>query len=50
MEVINEEYDDTYEFTLKELIKNLLLFPEMIHNNFIKEKLNEFLELMSLEK
>jgi hypothetical protein len=44
-----DEYDDSYEFTLKELIKNLILFPEMIHNNYIKKKLKEFLELMSLE-
>jgi hypothetical protein len=42
-----DEYDDSYEFTLKELIKNLLLFPEMIHNNYIKEKLAEFLKLMN---
>jgi hypothetical protein len=47
MEDINDEYDDSYEFTLKELIKNLILFPEMIHNNYIKEKLIEFFKLMN---
>jgi hypothetical protein len=35
----NNEYDDTYELTLKDVIKNLLLFPNMINNNYIQELL-----------
>jgi hypothetical protein len=35
----NEEYDDTYQMTIRDVIKNLLLFPNMINNNYIKELL-----------
>jgi hypothetical protein len=35
----NEEYDDTYQITIREIISNLLLFPNMINNNYIKEML-----------
>lgn len=41
-EVINEEYDDSYELSLKDIINNLLLIPHMINNNYIKEQLLKY--------
>lgn len=41
-EIKNEQYDDSYELTLKDIIGNLLLFPDMINNNYIKEQLLKY--------
>jgi hypothetical protein len=35
----NEEYDDSYQLTIRDVIKNLLLFPNLIHNVYIQELL-----------
>lgn len=38
----NDEYDDTYVISLKDIINDLLNFPHMINNNYIKEQLSKY--------